>query len=253
MRLLIPKDKAIKILQDRISGLDEYNFNSEAWKERTVLDLKEIFPLGSTQYIKIQFLNFETYISSEKQKVFAEAKATAKKVLNSYIDFINEYSQVAEEKKVIKEKDFEQKYYDLLKDRNQVVTDYNDLVKNYEEQIETNSELIDKLNDTDRQLQTVKADTIQLDNISVLKLWKAFLNLPLWQIVSFFSVLVAIIIGSFALGKTYAENASNTQQFDLKIENKSLKDQKANDDTKLLEQDKKIKTLKQKLDSATKK
>jgi len=65
MRLLIPKEKAIKILQDRILGLDEYNFNSEAWKERTVLDLKEIFPPGSTQYIKIQFLNFGNYSVSK--------------------------------------------------------------------------------------------------------------------------------------------------------------------------------------------
>jgi len=103
MKLPIPKEKAIQIIQDRISGLNAYDFNAEAWKERTVLDLKEIFPIGSTQYLKIQFLRFDTYVVADKNKVVLEAKKTAEQVLKSYIEFINEYSKVAEERKIIKE------------------------------------------------------------------------------------------------------------------------------------------------------
>ena len=88
MKLQIPKDKAIEALKNRISEIDNLDFNPDAWKERTILDLTEIFPIGSTQYIKIQFLRFETFITSEREKVFSEAKITAKKILNSYIDFI---------------------------------------------------------------------------------------------------------------------------------------------------------------------
>ena len=52
MRLLIDKNKAIQILKDRIADIDSFNFNPEAWKERSVLDLKEIFPVGSTPFTK---------------------------------------------------------------------------------------------------------------------------------------------------------------------------------------------------------
>ena len=111
MKLLIPKDKAIQILQDRISGLYAYDFNAEAQKERTVLDLKEIFPLVQTQYLKIQFLRFDTYVVADKHRVMLEAQKTAEQVLKSYIEFISVYSKVTEERKVIKEKYFESKYY----------------------------------------------------------------------------------------------------------------------------------------------
>ena len=47
MKIQIPKDQAIKILQDRLDELnnfDLYNkFNPKVWKDRTILDLKQIF------------------------------------------------------------------------------------------------------------------------------------------------------------------------------------------------------------------
>ena len=51
MNLKIPKDKAIKILRQRIAELSEYNFNPKAWKGKTENDLKEIFPIGSMQWL----------------------------------------------------------------------------------------------------------------------------------------------------------------------------------------------------------
>lgn len=251
MKLLIPKDKAIQILQDRISGLYASDFNAEAWKERTVLDLKEIFPLGSTQYLKIQFLRFDTYIVADKHKVMLEAQKTAEQVLKSYIDFINEYSKVAEERKVIKEKDFETKYYELLKERNEIVTDYNGLIKNYEEQLDTNSELLDQAENLNNQIETIRGDTIQIDNVSFIKLSKAFFNLPIWQIVTTFSVIITIIIGVFGLGSIYQKNEDNNQIFDYKTEIKSLKDEREINNKTLSDKDLELKELKRLVDSLT--
>ena len=248
MKLQIPKDKAIEALKNRISEIDNLDFNPDAWKERTILDLKEIFPIGSTQYIKIQFLRFETFITSEKEKVFSEAKITAKKILNSYIDFIIEYSKVAEERHIIKEKDYEQKYYELLKERNDVVQDYNDLIKNTEEQIDINSELLDQIQTNNNELQTIRENTIQFDNVSMNKLFKAFLNLPILQIVSVFSVIIAITVGCFALGKTYQENASNNDLFDVKVENKELKQKMEKNNIILQKKNNEVNELKNEVD-----
>lgn len=253
MKLLIPKDKAVQILQDRISGLYMYDFNAEAWKERTVLDLKEIFPLGSTQYLKIEFLRFDTFVVADKHRVMLEAQKTAEQVLKSYIEFINEYSKVAEERKVIKEKDYETKYYDLLKERNEVVSEYNGILKNYEEQLDTNSELVDQTEDLLNQIETIRRDTIQLDNVSFSKLSKAFFNLPIWQIVTTFSVIIAIIIGVFGLGSIYQKNEDNNQMFDYKTEIKALKDEKEIDKKTLTANERQLNEMKIRLDSLTSK
>jgi hypothetical protein len=253
MKLLIPKDKAVQILQDRISGLYIYDFNAEAWKERTVLDLKEIFPLGSTQYLKIEFLRFDTFVVADKHKVMQEAQKTAEQVLKSYIEFINEYSKVAEERKVIKERDYEAKYYDLLKERNEVVAEYNGILKNYEEQLDTNSELVDQTEELLNQIETIRRDTIQLDNVSFSKLSKAFFNLPIWQIVTTFSVIIAIIIGVFGLGSIYQKNEDNNQMFDYKTEIKALKDEKEIDKKTLTDYKRQLNDMKIRLDSLTSK
>jgi hypothetical protein len=251
MKLLIPKDKAIQILQDRISGLHANDFNAEAWKERTVLDLKEIFPRGSTQYLKIQFLRFDTFVVADKRKVMLEAKKTAIQILKSYIEFINEYSKVAEERNVIKEKDFETKYYELLTERNEIVTDYNGLLKNYEEQLETNSELLDQEENLNNQIDTIRRETIQIDNVSFNKLNKAFLNLTIWQIVTAFSIIIAVIVGVFGLGSIYQKNEDNNQIFDHKTENNTLKSEREIINKSLSIKDKELLKMKRLVDSLT--
>ncbi|HYV95627.1 MAG TPA: hypothetical protein VE978_27880 [Chitinophagales bacterium] len=128
MNLLIPKDRAINILRQRISDLNDFHFNSKAWKDRTILDVKEIFGEFSNQWLQVYGLNFETYVSTEKQKVLNEGKQTANILLYSYIDFINEYSQIGEQKEVVKEQCFEEKFMSLLKKWNELVPDYNDLI-----------------------------------------------------------------------------------------------------------------------------
>jgi hypothetical protein len=183
----------------------------------------------------------------------SDAKRTAEQVLKSYIEFINEYSKVAEERKVIKEKDFETKYYDLLKERNEIVTNSNGIIKNYEEQFHTNSELLDQTEKLKIQIETIRKDTIQIDNVSFSKLTKAFFNLPVWQIVTTFSVIIAIIVGVFGLGSIYQKNEDNNQLFDFKTEIKALKDEKEINNKILLDKNKELNKVKSVVDSLTSK
>ena len=75
MKLLIPKDKAIGILRQRMSELNSMNFNPKAWQDRVVLDLQEIFPLGSNQWLQVSQIQFDTFVTSEKYKVLNECTA----------------------------------------------------------------------------------------------------------------------------------------------------------------------------------
>lgn len=226
MKLNIDKDQAIKILGDRLKELEHADFNSKAWKDRTENDLREIFPLGSMQWLQISSVRFDTFITAEKEKVFNEAKVTAKKLVSSFIDFINDYSKVAEEKKVISEKDYQQKYLDLLKDWNDLVPGYNELIKNYDSQLITNENLLDTIDTKEQELQNIKSETIQLDNVSLNKFLKVFSNLPLIQITAIVAVFIAIIGTSFTLGKLYQENVDNNKLFEYQTENQNLKKDK---------------------------
>lgn len=220
MKLNIPAEEAKKILQSRLSEIDAFGFNPKAWKDRTVLDLREIFPLGSTQWLQVSHINFDTFVTSEKSRVLTEGKATAKKLISSYIDFIDDYSKIAVAKKTISEKDFEQKYYDLLKEWNDLVPGYNDLVKKYDSHLDTTQGLLQDIENRDAEIERIKRETIQLDNVSFKKLWTALMNLPTGQIIGVFTSLIALLVGAFTLGTLYERTSANNELFDLRTSNK---------------------------------
>ncbi len=251
MKLLIPPGQAIQILQARLVDIDAYNFNPKAWKDRTENDLREIFPLGSMQWLQVSRLKFDTFITSEKTKVLSEGKDTARQLISSYIDFINEYSKIAEQKQIIKEKDFEQKYYDLLKEWNELVPGYNELINKYNDQLTSSESLIEEIDAKKNEFERIKSETIQLSNVSFSKLFKAFFNLPVWQIVTTISIIAAIIVGTFSLGSIYQKNEDNNQIFDHKTEINKLKNENENKNKLLLNKDTEILILKNSNDSLT--
>ena len=225
MKLKIPPEHAIKILQERISDIDNYNFNSKAWKDKTENDLREIFPLGSMQWLQVSQIRFETFITAEKAKALAEGKETAKQLISSYIDFIKQYSKIAEQKQIIKEKDYEQKYFDLLKEWNELVPGYNELIAKYDDQLTTSEGLLESIETKDQELERIKSETIQLDNVSFKKLWTALINLPTGQLIGVFSFFVALIIGAFSIGTLYQKTSANNELFDLRNSQKELKEE----------------------------
>ncbi len=253
MKLLIPADQAIQILQTRLVDIDGYGFNPKAWKDRTENDLREIFPLGSMQWLQVSQIHFDTFVTSEKAKVLAEGKDTARQLISSYIDFINQYSKIAQQKQVIQEKDYEQKYNELLKEWNELVPGYNELIKKYDDQLTSSEGFLQTIETRDSEIERIKSETIQLDNVSFSKLAKAFFNLPVWQIVTTFSVIITIIVGSFGLGSVYQKNEDNNQMFDLKTENNKLNDEKEISNKLILDKDAEIKKSKILIDSLTSK
>lgn len=130
MELLIPKDKAIKILQDRLAEINHFDFNPKAWKSKTENDLQEIFKFG-LQWLQISNISFDTFITAEKNKALNEGKDTARKLIASYIEFIQEHSRIAEEKQIMNEKYYEEKYDNLVVDWNNLVPSYKALEKKY--------------------------------------------------------------------------------------------------------------------------
>jgi hypothetical protein len=249
MNLLIPADDAIQILQARLGEIDAYNFNPKAWKDRTENDLREIFSLGSMQWLQVSQIHFDTFVTSEQAKVLAEGKETARQLIASYIDFIRQHSQITLKKKIIKEKDYEQKYNDLLKNWNELVPGYNELIKKYDDQLTSSGGQLETINALETEIERIKSETIQLDNVSLSKLSKAFFNLPIWQIVTTFSVIIAIIIGTFGLGSVYQKNEDNNQIFDFKTEISNLKVEQENNNKLILNKDEEIKQMKIVVDS----
>jgi hypothetical protein len=230
MKLKIPTEQAIKILLGRLAEIDGYGFNPKAWKDRTENDLREIFPLGSMQWLQISSINFDTFVTSEKTKILSEGKDTARKLIASYIEFIGEYSKTAEEKQIIKDNDFEQKYYELLKKWNDLVPGYNELIKKYDSQLTTSQGQLEDLNIRDQEIERIKSESIQLDNVSFKKLWTALFNLPTGQLIGIFSTFVALLIGAFTLGTLYERTIANNELFDLRNSQKQM--QKQNETTK---------------------
>jgi hypothetical protein len=216
MKLNIPADRAIKILEDRISEIEVYGFDSKVWKTRTILDLREIFPLGSMQWLEISHINFETFIDSSKANVLWQGKQTAKKLLNSYIEFIKDYSKVAEEKKVILEKDYEQQYSELLIKWNSLVPEYNELLENNERQLDINNGYLQEIEIRDKEIDRIKRETIQIDNVSFKKLCQAFFNLPTGQLFGLIASILIILGGSFTIGTLLEKTNSNNELYDLK-------------------------------------
>ena len=253
MRLLVTADQAIQILYARLEEIDAYGFNPKVWKDRTENDLREIFSIGSGQWLQVSQINFDTYITSEKAKVLAEGKDTARQLIASFIDFVRQYSQIEQQRQVVRDKDYEQKYNDLLRQWNDLVPGYNELIKKYDEQLTLTDGILEKVEAKDIEIKRIKSETIQIDNVSLSKISKAFFNLPLWQIVTIFSVVIAIIIGIFELGSIYQKNEDNNQLFDFKTEINKLKDERENSNILIKNKDEQIKRVKSVLDSLSSK
>jgi hypothetical protein len=156
MKLQIDKDRAIKILEDRLRDLNSFDFDPKVWKDRTILDVKQIFGQLSDQWLQVNSIHFDTFVVSDKQKKLQEGKSTARKLLNSYIDFIKEHSSIQQEKAQIEEETFRQKYRELLNDWNEFVPQYNSLLEEHKNVQEETASLYDKVAELELQLSKDK-------------------------------------------------------------------------------------------------
>lgn len=222
MELLIDKDKAIKILQARLSELDSWGFDAKAWRDRTVLDCKEIFGVLSQHWLQVQHINFTTVVTSKQQEVLQEGKKTAKNLLNSYIDYINVYHEPYKKEQIVTE-DFETKYYEILTDWNGLVPKYNKLIEEIEGEQNKSNLKDDTINDLKLDIQLIKDNTIQFDKVSIRQLFKVIINLPIGQSFGLFGFLIAALIGAYSIGVVVEGTNSKNELFEIKKENDKLK------------------------------
>lgn len=218
MKLNIPKEKAIQILRQRIAELSSYDFNAEAWKAKTVNDVTEMFPLGSSKWIQVSSIKFETYITREKAEQLRTGKETGRKLLESYIEFIENYTEVAEKKPAAADSNYQQKYTGLLQEWNQLATKWNTLVKEHDAMSDDVAAKENQIDALKQEVEQVKRDTIRHDNITIGKVLNAIKNLPVGKLIAIITVFAGLIIGAFKLGQLYQENSMNSAQYDLKKE-----------------------------------
>ena len=223
MQLQIPKDEAINILRQRLQELNAYNFNHKVWKDRTLLDLKQIFGTTGDQWLQVYSIYFDTAITSQKGQKLQEGRQAAAGLLNSYIDFIEQYSKIAANRKQIKEQGFEEKYYGLLAEYNTQANEYIKLMGEHSSLLDENADAINQLAESQQENERLIDNTLQLDNVTFKRLWTGIQNLPTIQIVYIVSVLVALLIAAFTIGQVIEKNGANNESFDLKTENRELK------------------------------
>jgi hypothetical protein len=168
MKLHIDKDRAIKILEDRLRDLNSFDFDHKVWKDRTILDLKQIFGQLSDQWLQVNSIHFDTFVVSDKQRKLQEGKTTGRKLLNSYIEFIKEHSSIQQEKAQIEEETFRQKYRELLNDWNEFVPQYNSLLEEHKNTQEETESLYGKVAELELQLSkdTLTEDLFPIEILS---------------------------------------------------------------------------------------
>ena len=225
----IPKEQAIVILRERISELMPstlMSFNHKAWKDRTMLDLKQIFPT-SEQSLQLFGIDFHTFITSEQATQMREAKTAARALLSSYINYIEDYSKIEETKIVIKEKDYEEKYTSLVSQYNTQRLKYVVLMDEHSELLNENTLNLNQIADINLQHERELKNTIQFENITLSKLLKVAHNIPATQLWGLGVIIIGLIVGVFSLGLLVEGTKSNNESFDLKTENKELRDFKS--------------------------
>lgn len=134
------------------------------WKDRTRLDVQQIFGRACEQWIQVGQLQFETYITSEKQKTLAEGKTRAVKLLQSYIDYINQITSITLQQRQESEEEFKVKFQKLLGEWNEFVPQYNKLIKDHEDLIEQYDLLKEIKDDLEQSIEQAK----KVNNISLL-------------------------------------------------------------------------------------
>lgn len=158
MKLKISAEKAIALLQERMRGLDAYNYDPKVWKDRTEADMRAIFPLGDTHWLNISQLKLDSYMDSDRGKVRREGKLTAKRQIESIIQFILDHDAIANESVREREELYEEKYLKILREWNDFVPRYNKMLATYNEYVETK----------EAEENRAKVNTLDKGNIKIL-------------------------------------------------------------------------------------
>ncbi|WP_042721984.1 hypothetical protein [Flavobacterium sp. B17] len=149
MKIQIPHNRAIELLEARLFDLQNPNTDIKALKDRIKADVQAIFGIATPQSsaaISLDTLHFDDPVKLEKIKL------NYKQTLQGFIDYIKDFHIIDKEKVELSEEEYKNKYLSLLKEWNELVPEYNALLKesellrkNYDDSLSENKILQDKL------------------------------------------------------------------------------------------------------------
>lgn len=200
MRILMPHDTAIALLQNRIQELNAWDFNPDSWKATTVHNVKEIFDDLSMAF-SVQNISFSTPFTEHQENVLLKGRNAARGILVGFIEILERQKKLSVER----EKSYEELYAQVL--QNNTILQKNiqvleETVVLRAEQLKTQDERNDLLS---TEIDRLQKDTIQFDSVSLLKLLGSF-NITQWSWIG--TVAAALIVGSFWIGRLYEEYES---------------------------------------------
>ena len=216
MKLKVPAKDAIDILSNRRSEIDYYDFDPVVWKGKTENDLKEIFDLGDFKWTQISQIKFTTVLTDKKNQVFENGKKQAKDFLASYIEQIEKYSEIQSREEKQSEKIFEEENIKLNLEISKLLHSSNIL-------LEERNSYLEEINVKNEKINHLENNTVQLDKITLNKLFILIKNLPLGQTVGLLTTFFGIVGFSYFLGNMVKENTYLKEDYKKQQEIDSLK------------------------------
>jgi len=129
MAIKIPRNRAIQLLEDRLRDIDRPGVDLDALKSRIQGDVEGIFGRGTTQVmttISLPTLHFN------KPVEIARCKTNFRQTIQGWIDHINDFHIIQQEKIEVSEEKYKEMYSNLLTKWNDLVPEYNQLLKDSE-------------------------------------------------------------------------------------------------------------------------
>ena len=162
--------------------------------------------------------------------------------MDTFIEQIKEYSKIKEENIIKSETVFKHKYIESQQEIKQ-------LMNQLDEAIRIANDNFDELKKQDIEIASLKKNTVQLEDITILKLFKLLGNLPVKQIVGLISIIIGILAFAGWCGAQIEKSTNRSITVDykeeireLKISNSDLNDSIVSLNKILLEKEKTLKT-----------
>lgn len=125
----IPLNRAIQLLETRLSELDKPQTDLKAFKSRLKVDVEAIF--GKTSTPSSTLIGLSTPLFENPENI-ARCKTTFRQTIKGWIEYINDFHIIGQEQVEISEQEFKEKYIALLDKWNELIPEYNQLLKDYE-------------------------------------------------------------------------------------------------------------------------
>ncbi|MEJ7680796.1 MAG: hypothetical protein WKG06_23680 [Segetibacter sp.] len=143
----IPLNRAIQLLEARLSDVDKPGVDLDALKSRIQDDIVGIFGKGSNQHINS--ISLPTFHFDDPKKI-AECKTNFRQTIQGWIGYIKDFHLIGQEKIELSEQEYRKKYEALLTKWNDLVPEYNQLLTDHENIVNKYDDALAEIKNTSR-------------------------------------------------------------------------------------------------------